>query len=128
MPRFVHYARKEFGIHILSGSVFKSSRSEPPIACRAIGMSLLLGEVMEVESLLQLQEETKLPQWQSWVGYQGRISDDAFMYASERMDPDLLGRGLAWINRKLKRGKGLEQSKVHGLLTASLDANEQFCS
>jgi hypothetical protein len=56
------------------------------------------------------------------------ISDDTLDYVSERMDPAQWRQAAIWINRKLKRGKAFEESKVNGLLTVSLDANEQFCS
>ena len=75
-----------------------------------------------------LGEETKLPQWQQWVGYHDRISHDTFGYAANRMNPEQLRRAGRFINRKLKRGKAFEASKMHGLLVVSLDANEQFCS
>ncbi len=78
--------------------------------------------------MLQLQEETKLPQWQRWVGYLAPISHDTFGYASNRMNPEKLRRGGIFINRKLKRGKAFEENKIKGLLVISLDANEQFCS
>jgi hypothetical protein len=87
-----------------------------------------LGEVVHIPSLLQLQEETKLPQWQRWVGYHHPISHDTFGYASERLDPQQLRRAGVWIGRKLKRGKAFEANKMAGLLVVSLDANEQFCS
>jgi hypothetical protein len=93
-----------------------------------VGLSLLLGEVAHIPSLSQLEEETKLPQWQRWMGYQDRISHDAFGYASDRMNPEQLRRAGLFINRKLKRGKSFEESKMHGLLVVSLDANEPFCS
>ncbi len=81
-----------------------------------------------VPSFLQLQAETKLPQWQRWVGYSGAISDDTFGYVSERLDPEQLRRAARYIHRKLKRGKAFEANKIKGLLCVSLDANEQFCS
>ncbi len=93
-----------------------------------MGLSLVLGEVVHVPSLLQLQAETKLPQWQRWGGYQQEISHDTFGYASARMDPARLRRAGVWICRKLKRGKAFERHKINGLLVVSLDANEQFCS
>jgi hypothetical protein len=93
-----------------------------------VGLSLLLGEVAHIPSHNQLQEETKLPQWQRGVGYPDSISHDTFGYASNRMDPERLRRALRFINRKLKRGKGFEASKTHGLLVVSLDAHEPFCS
>jgi hypothetical protein len=127
LNRFVTYANKQFDLRLLAGC-FASSRAEPAVPDRAAGLSLLLGEVAHIPSLLQLQQETKLPQWQRWMGYFAPISHDTFGYASERMDPERLRRALRFINRKLKRGKGLEASKMHGLLVVSLDANEQFCS
>jgi hypothetical protein len=93
-----------------------------------VGLSLLLGEVAHVPSLHQLEEETKLTQWQRWVGYHDSISHDALGYTANRMNPEQLRRAGGFINRKLKRGKSLEASKMHGLLVVSLDANEQFCS
>ena len=62
------------------------------------------------------------------MGYQDRISHDAFGYARDRMNPEQLRRAGLFINRKLKRGKGCEANKINGLLVVSLDANEQFCS
>jgi hypothetical protein len=127
LDRFVTYAQKQFQLPLLAGC-FASQRCDPKIPSRAIGLSLLLGEVAHVPSLSQLAEETKLPQWQRWVGYPERISHDALGYASDRMDPEQLRRAGVFINRKLKRGKSFEPSKMHGLLVVSLDANEQFCS
>jgi hypothetical protein len=127
LGQFVAYAQKRFELPLLAGC-FADSRPQPDIPSRAVGLSLLLGEVVRIPSLLQLQEETKLPQWQQWMGYQEPISHDTFGYVSERLDPEQLRRADRWINRKLKRGKAFEANKVHGLLVVSLDANEQFCS
>jgi hypothetical protein len=61
-------------------------------------------------------------------GYPAPISHDTLAYVSERLAPPPLRRAGVWINRRLKRGKAFELSKVHGLLVVSLDANEQFSS
>jgi hypothetical protein len=127
LDRFIAYAEKQFQLPLLAGC-FVSERSEPKIPSRAVGLSLLLGEVAHIPSLSQLEEETQLPQWQRWVGYYERISHDALGYASNRMRPEQLRRAGIFINRKLKRGKSLQESKLHGLWAVSLDANEQFCS
>jgi hypothetical protein len=127
LDRFVAYADKQFELSLLAGC-FGDGRAEPDISPRAVGLSLLLGEVAHVPSLLQLEAETQLPQWQRWMGYQGAISHDTFGYAANRMNPESLRRASRFINRKLKRGKAFEASKLHGLLVVSLDANEQFCS
>jgi Transposase DDE domain len=124
---FVSYAQKRFALRLLAGC-FGDCREDPAIPSRAVGLSLLLGEVVKIPSLLQLEEETKLPQWQRWVGYHDPISHDTFGYASNRMDPEKLRRAGRFINRKLKRGKAFEENKINGLLVVSLDANEQFCS
>lgn len=127
LDRFVAYAEKQFQLPLLAGC-FASTRCDPKIPSRAVGLSLLLGEVAHIPSLSQLGQETKLPQWQRWVGYHDPISHDAFGYASDRMDPEQLRRAGVFINKKLKRGKAFEESKMHGLSVVSLDANEQFCS
>lgn len=127
LERFVTYADKQFQLNLLAGC-FGDSRLEPDVPGRAVGLSLLLGEVVHIPSLNQLEQETQLPQWQRWMGYPASISHDTFGYAANRMEPEGLRRGLRFINRKLKRGKGFEASKLHGLLAVSLDANEQFCS
>lgn len=127
LSQFVAYAQKRFDLTLLAGC-FADERPQPDIPARAVGLSLVLGEVVQIPSLLQLQAETQLPQWQRWVGYRHGISHDTFGYASERMDPAQLRRAAIWINRKLKRGKGFEANKINGLLVVSLDANEQFCS
>jgi hypothetical protein len=127
LPRFVRYAQKMFHLNLLAGA-FTDSRPFPEIPGRAIALTLLLGEVAQIPSMLQLEKETELPQWQRFVGYEHPISDDTLDYVSERMDVKEWRRGAVWINRKLKRGKAFEENKVNGLLAVSLDANEQFCS
>ncbi len=127
LSQFESYAQKRFDLSLLAGC-FADARPQPGIPSRAVGLSLVLGEVVHIPSLLQLQAETKLPQWQRWVGYKGEISHDTFGYASARMDPAQLRRAAIWINRKLKRGKAFEGNKINGLLPVSVDANEQFCS
>jgi hypothetical protein len=124
---FVHYTTKRFRLPLLAAGL-TDGRSQPEIPARPIVLSLVLGEVVHIPSFLQLQEETKLPQWQRWVGYQGPISHDTFGYVSERLDPAQLSRAVRWVNRRLKRGKAFEANKINGLLCVSLDANEQFCS
>jgi hypothetical protein len=127
LDRFVSYSEKQFDLPLLAGC-FADGRADPDVPSRAVGLSLLLGEVAQIPSLLQLEEETHLPQWQRWMGYSKPISHDTFGYASNRMNPERLRRAGMFINRKLKRGKAFEASKMHGLLAVSLDANEQFCS
>jgi hypothetical protein len=127
LSQFVHYAQQRFDLPWLAGA-FTDGRPQPEIPSRAVWLSLILGEVVRVGSHLQLEAETRLPQWQRWVGYRGAISHDTFGYVSERLDPAQLRRAAVWINRKLKRGKAFEASKLKGLLVVSLDANEQFCS
>jgi hypothetical protein len=127
LRQFQSYAQKRFKLSLLAGC-FADARSQPGIPSRAVGLSLVLGEVVHIPSFLQLQAETKLPQWQRWVGYPREISHDTFGYASQRMHPAQLRRAAIWINRKLKRGKAFEANKINGLLVVSVDANEQFCS
>jgi hypothetical protein len=127
LSQFVTYATKRFDLPLLAGC-FADARTQPDIPSRSVALSLVLGEVVHIPSLLQLQEETKLPQWQRWVGYHHPISHDTFGYVSERLDSQQLRRAGVWIGRKLKRGKAFEANKMAGLLVVSLDANEQFCS
>ena len=127
LDQFVAYAEKRFALPLLAGC-FGDSRQDPDIPSRAVGLSLILGEVVHIPSFLQLEAETHLPQWQRWIGYLNPISDDTLGYAAERMNPEQLRRAGIFINRKLKRGKALEENKINGLLVVSLDANEQFCS
>jgi hypothetical protein len=87
LSQFVHYAQKRFDLSLLAGC-FADRRPQPGIPSRAVGLSLVLGEVVHIPSLLQLQEETKVPQWQQWVGYRHPISHDTFGYVSERLDPE----------------------------------------
>jgi hypothetical protein len=127
LSRFVTYARKRFKLPLLA-SCFADARPHPQIPARAVGLSLLLGEVVQIKGLAPLETETQLPQWQRWVGYHQPISHDTFGYVSARMHPDQLRRAGRWIVRQLKRGKAFEANKINGLLVVSLDANEQFCS
>jgi len=127
LSRFVTYAQKRFKLPLLAGC-FADTRPQPQIPSRAVGLSLLLGEVVQIKGFLPLQAETQLPQWQRWVGCAQPISHDTFGYVSARMAPAQLRRAGSWIARQLKRGKAFEPNKINGLLVVSLDANEQFCS
>jgi hypothetical protein len=127
LGQFVGYACKRFHLHLLAGAL-GDARPQPQIPARAVGLSLGLGEVVQVPGFLPLQQETALPQWQRWMGYAHPISHDTFGYVTERMDPAKWRAAGVWINRRLKKGKAFEGCKVHGLLAVSLDANEQFCS
>ncbi|MCU0782513.1 MAG: hypothetical protein MUF81_00410 [Verrucomicrobia bacterium] len=68
LSRFVTYAQKRFKLPLLAGG-FADARPQPQIPSRAVGLSLLLGEVAQIQGFLPLQAETQLPQWQRWVGY-----------------------------------------------------------
>jgi len=127
LTQFVGYGQKRFDLDLLVSGVV-CGRAQPEIPGRSVVLSLMLGEVARIPSFLQLEQETRLPQWQRWVGYPGAISDDTFGYVSERLDPEQLRRVARYIHRKLKRGKAFEANKINGLLCVSLDANEQFCS
>jgi hypothetical protein len=127
LSRIVAYSDKQFHLRLLAGC-FVSGRVDPEISDRAVGLSLLLGEVCQIPSLLQLSQETQSPQWQRWVGCRRPISHDTLGYAANQMNPEGLRRAGVFINRKLKRGKAFDASKIHGLRVLSLDANEQFCS
>ncbi len=120
-------AQKRFELPLLAGC-FADSRQDPDIPSRSVGLSLVLGEVVKVPSFLQLEEETKLPQWQRWVGYQAPISHDTFGYASNRMNPQT-EPGQRFHQPQAQTGaRPSRESKTNGLLAVSLDANEQFCS
>jgi hypothetical protein len=67
LARFVSCAEKQFDLPLLAGC-FADERVDPDIPSRAAGLSLILGEVVQIGSLLQLEEEIKAPQWQRWVG------------------------------------------------------------
>ena len=68
LSRFVTYAKKRFQLPLLAGC-FADARPQPQIPARAVGLSLLLGEVVQLKGFLPLQAETQLPQWQRWVGH-----------------------------------------------------------
>jgi hypothetical protein len=106
----------------------RTERPEPVIASAALTLSLFLGAVLRVPSLLQLQRETQRRGWQRLVGRLAPISDDAFGYALERYDPQELRGVLVPMIRQLKANKQLERCKIAGLLVVALDANEQFNS
>ena len=64
LSRFVHYAQQRFDLSLLAGQ-FADARPQPEIPSRSVWLSLILGEVVHIpQLLLQLQEETQLPQWQ----------------------------------------------------------------
>ena len=75
--QFARYARRRFQLALLGGTCFTDSRLQPQIPGRALGLSLVLGEVVHVASRLRLQQETVLPQWQRSVGYRAAAGSNA---------------------------------------------------
>ncbi len=63
LSAFQAYAQKRFELSLLAGC-FADTRPQPDIPARAVGVSLVLGEVVHIPSWLQLQAETEVPQWQ----------------------------------------------------------------
>lgn len=92
LSRFVHDCQKRFRLSLLAASL-TDGRLQPRIPARPVILSLVLGEVARIPSLLQLQEETKLPEWRRWVGGPGPISHDTFGYVSERLDFEPMRQG-----------------------------------
>jgi hypothetical protein len=87
LTHFVGQGRKQFDPGLLLNGLV-CGRVRPEIPAGPVVLSLVLGEVADIPGFLQLQQETRLPQWQRWVGYQGAVSDDTFGYVSERLDPN----------------------------------------
>ncbi len=86
LDRFVAYADKQFELRLLAGCFADGRPIRGP--ARAVGLSLLWAKCSHPQPA-PVGEETKLPQWQRWVGYP-TISHDTFGYASNRMNPEQL--------------------------------------
>jgi Transposase DDE domain len=127
LRQFWHYLEKVFDLPRALRGV-GDQRTAPEIPTSAMTASLLLGAVLRVPSLLQLQAETARPGWQRLVGWKESISDDAFGYVLERYCLEDLRAVLVAVNRRLKVNKALESAKISGLLVVAIDANEQFKS
>jgi hypothetical protein len=127
LRQFWHYVEKVFDLprHLRA---IRDERSQPQIPTPTLSGSLLLGAVLRVPSLLQLESETARKGWQKLVGWSGAISDDAFCYVLERYRLEDWRGVLVAVNRQLKANKALESAKISGLLVVSVDGNEQFKS
>lgn len=127
LRQFWHYVEKVFDLpRRLRG--IRDERSQPQIPTPVLNASLLLGAVLRVPSLLQLQFETGRRGWGKLLGWSGPISDDAFCYVLERYRLEDWRAVLVAVNRQLKSNKALESAKISGLLVVSIDGNEQFKS
>jgi len=127
LRQFWHYVEKVFDLPQRLRGV-RDGRTQPEIPTPALSASLLLGTVLRVPSLLQLQAETARCGWQKLVGWDAPISDDAFGYVLERYRVADWRAELVAVNRTLKANKALESAKIAGLLVVAIDANEQFKS
>jgi hypothetical protein len=127
LRQFWHYVEKVFDLPRRLRGV-RDGRPQPEIPTPALSASLLLGAVLRVPSLLQLQAETARGGWQKLVGWNEPISDDAFGYVLERYRVEDWREELVAVNRALKANKALESAKIAGLLVVAIDANEQFKS
>jgi len=127
LARFLDYVTKVFALGRIVRGV-RCHRPYPQIPTRPLFLSLLLGVVLRAGSYLDISQQTKRRRWQHLIHWSGRISDDAFHYASERFHLEDLRQGLAEVPKRLKANKALESCKINGLLFLSLDANEHFQS
>jgi len=127
LAQFLGYVTKVFTFGRLVRSV-RCQRPYPKIPTRCLFLSLLLGIVLRTGSYLNLSKQTKRRRWQHLIHWPKRISDDALVYISERLDLADLRQSLAQTNKILKTNKALESCKLNGLLFLSLDANEHFHS
>ncbi len=62
LDQFVSYAPETLSCRCWQDASPIAGRTRT--SSRSVGLSLVLGEVVKVQSFLQLEEETKLPQWQ----------------------------------------------------------------
>ena len=127
LRQFWHYATKVFRLPARLRAI-RDHRWQAEIPTRVFNVSLLLGAVLRVGSLLALQAQTGRRGWQRQVGWQRVISDDAFGYVLERYRLEDWRAVLVAINRTLKANKAFASAQIQGLLVVALDANEQFKS
>lgn len=106
----------------------RDRRTDPKIPPATVTLTLFLGSLLRLPSLLQVQAETSRRAWQHLIGFKHPISDDCLGYALERYDLEDLRGVVVNINRQLKENKQFESAKIGGLLVVALDANEQFKS
>jgi len=106
----------------------RDQRLYPVIPTVSVTWTLLLGAVLRVPSLFQLQSETLRRGWQHLLGIKGPISDDSLSYVLERYRLEDLREVLVATNRQLKQNKQLDSARIGGWLVVALDANEQFKS
>lgn len=127
LRQFWQYADKVFDLpQRLRG--IGNERPQAQIPTPVLSASLVLGTVLRVPSLLQLQAETARRGWQRLLGWNHPISDDTFGYVLERYRPQDWRDVLVAVNRTLKANKALESAKMGGLLVVAIDGNEQFHS
>jgi hypothetical protein len=127
LRQFWHYVGNVFDLPRRLRGV-RDARVQPEIPTPVFSASLLLGAVLRIGSLLQLQAETQRRGWQRLVGWSQAISDDAFDYVLERYRLEDWRAVLVAVNRRLKANKGFESAKIAGLLVVAIDGNEQFKS
>ena len=106
----------------------RDRRVDPEIPTASVTLTLFLGALLRLPSLLQIQGETARRAWQHLIGLQRPISDDCLGYTLQRYELEDLRGVLVRTNRRLKENKQLESAKIGGLLVVALDANEQFKS
>jgi nitroreductase len=127
LRQFWHYVAKVFDLPARLRAI-RDERPQPVIPTPALSASLLLGAVLRVPSLLQLQAETARRGWQRLVGWPQPLSDDALGYVLERYRIADWQAVLVAVNRTLKANKAFESAKIAGRLVVAIDANEQFKS
>jgi hypothetical protein len=110
------------------GEDLTDARDDPYISPQTVFLALFYGFLFRLPSFLQLEADLAEPQLQQWIGAPRAFRDDVLRYSLCGFDVDGLEQILVSINRRLKRNKAFEQSRVQGRIVAALDGVEVLSS
>lgn len=127
MPSFSAWLNK--GFHLRGHAAqMADARTEPEIAASSIFLAVFHSFVFRLPSFQQLDSELAHSHLQHWIGAERAFGDDTLRYSLCGFDLQPLEAMLVDVNRRLKRGKALDEGRIQGRLVAALDGIEVLSS
>jgi hypothetical protein len=127
LPSFSAWLNKGFDLRQHAARM-KDARLDPDISPASVFLALFHGFVFRLPSFQQLDSELSHSYLQHWIGAERAFRDDTLRYSLCGFDLGPLESMLVDVNRRLKRGKALDQGRVQGRMVAALDGIEVLSS
>lgn len=113
LPSFTGYLNKVFHFRDAIQQL-SDARQDPEISPQSVFLAVFHSFLFRLPSFQQLEADLAEPHFQHRIGVERAFRDDVSRYSLCGFDLDSLQRMLVAVNRRLKRDKAFDESRVQG--------------